>query len=270
MVKRDFDPIHPGEVLLEEYLGYASSMARTCGVFVYGLHKTGTMFLYRLFRELSALLGLEFFSSNNRPKNHTELSTDIGDSFCLCPIRTYRITRESYKNIQTILHIVQVRDPRDILVSQYFSFGWFHPTNTWDGTRFKERRKIQSMSIDDYAMEAATETVYGRPSLMRRYKPILAESVASSGDLVCVRYEDMVNDFGGWLHRVTGHLRIAAHDELANGLYEKFNLEFRVPGSKNFHKRNVAPGEHRARLRSATIEELNHRFEAVLTRFGYD
>ena len=57
--------------------------------------------------------------------------------------------------------LFMVRDPRDVLVSQYYSFGFTHGISNEPGIRTSQneiRQKIKTTSLDEYCLSFAKRT----------------------------------------------------------------------------------------------------------------
>ena len=233
------------------------------GVDVHAVHKSGTMFLYQFFGRLSAKQGFDFYSENNDPANQADLSRDNQSNFCRCPIRSFEILRTDFKHPTKIYRIFHVRDPRDILVSEYFSFGWIHPT---EGTSLEENRKErQKMSIDEYVLTQCEKRTW---PLEARFKILLDRDLDPQYDTV-VTYEMMVTRFRLWAQEVLPVFGVRYPGLAAMKWAWRYRKEFQSSGETMTHKRRITPGDHRRKLKSATIKQLNERFESILTRFGY-
>src|SRR6185369_12259188 len=86
--------------------------------------------------------------------------------------------------------VIMVRDPRDFLVSSYYSFGFSHqlsPVEEISATQQKFRNEIQSMSIDDYVLNHydQIEDGYNRVAALRK----------ACRKCIVLRYEDMIDDW---------------------------------------------------------------------------
>jgi hypothetical protein len=80
----------------------------------------------------------------------------------------------------------------------------------------------------------------------------------------------MVTNFPKWLSQVVPVFGIK-HPKLAiMQLGWRYRNEFRIQQETMTHKRCITPGDHRRKLKPATIDALNLRFESILTKFGYD
>lgn len=239
---------------------------KTRGIIVHSLHKSASMFLYTLFKDLSEHNGLSFFSVNNGPANREDIESHIKTSFCICPERKFNFEAHHYPHISEIIHIVQIRDPRDILVSEYYSNAWIHPDTAWSERRKELRQVIQTMSIDDYVLEGAEKLgTFGNLPLIVRYQPILNLSLPDNHQIIIVRYEDMIRDFKNWLIKVMQPFEL--EDILVTEYHEKYKHEFQPKEETLHHKRKMTPGDHREKLRPETIEKLNSIFQEILNQF---
>jgi hypothetical protein len=249
---------------------------RKYGIFVHGLHKSASMFLFKVFQDLANEAQIEHYSANNKPEpNQQELNFDTNSSFCYCPVRHFAISpseissktekwsdldfivRDDFPNLDNIYRIYQLRDPRDILVSQYFSFGFIH-SGKKNLTPMK--LKIQKMTIDEYCLEYADE-------LYDRYCNILKIIDRQNPNYLIVHYETMVLNFREWLAQVIEPFEFNKPKELVLEIYyQKHCQEFETEGFQESmkHKRKMIPGDHSEKLTSVTIETLNNKFADIL------
>ncbi len=233
------------------------------GVFVHALHKSATMFLYKFFKDVSNRKGYEYYSANNDPDNEL-FSTNANNNFCVCPVRSFDDVGQPPSEDLNQHRIIHIRDPRDILVSEYFSFGWSH--SQADGKLTDTRKQeIQKMSIDDYVLN---QPEFSSWHLGQKLEP-LADLVISDSTIV-VRYETMVTHFPRWVRQVIKPFQFRWPSLAATRYSVKYRNEF-TPASGNqlVHKRNVKPGDHVDKLKPDTIKKLNNRFEDFLVRFEY-
>lgn len=232
---------------------------------VHSLHKSGTMFLFKFFQHLASKQQAAFLSENLSPASdysnlaETPASTRV---ICRCPIRHFDVEplRLNHGNQHRIFHL---RDPRDMLVSEYYSFGWIHPT---DETPLDERRRqIQQMSVDEYVASQAEVCTW---PVDQKYAPLEDYEFDPKFETV-VKYEQMVTDFRGWCQQVLGRFGVRFPQIVAAKMAWRYRNEFKVSEESMQHKRRIAPGDHIDKLKPATIDLLNQRFEVVLKRFGY-
>ena len=76
----------------------------------YGFHKSGTMFLYRLFNKIAADNNIDYYSINNNPPNEKLWNTKL-DNCILCPLRG--VPYEYEENIKYLIHL---RNPLDSII----------------------------------------------------------------------------------------------------------------------------------------------------------
>ena len=230
------------------------------------------MFLYRFFQRLSQDMSFGFVSENEPghanedqvygsalPQTLTSTSAKV---VCRAPIRTFDLQEHDLDGISQ-KRIFHLRDPRDILVSEYFSFGWIHPDERHELT--DRRNQIQEMSIDDYVLRQAEECTW---PLNEKYEPLETYEFVSGQDLV-VKYEQMVCSFYSWCRCIVEFMGVKNPTWTTIRLAWRYRNEFRSRGESLKHKRRITPGDHKEKLKPKTIDRLNQRFEIILKRFGY-
>ena len=156
--------------------------------------------------------------------------------------------------------IFLLRDPRDILVSAYYSFGGSHGTSKVDEIREQQDAQkaiIQSMTIDQYAIHTTPAILANFETLIR-----LCESCQRS---VILRYEDMINDWDKFVADLTRFVRI--RPPALQQIYDRSRP--RTQEDTTSHRRSGKTGGFRNKLTEQTIEWLNDRLGDVLDRFGY-
>jgi hypothetical protein len=88
-----------------------------------------------------------------------------------------------------------VRDPRDILVSAYYSFGFTHglsPVREIREMQERKRGKIQQQSLDQYVLQHAATQAENFRTLYR-----LSQHCKRG---IILKYEDMINDFDKFIN----------------------------------------------------------------------
>lgn len=245
------------------------------GRIVCAAHKTASMFLFRLAQEItnrdSSLL---LVSPNLNPPNVNVLKNCESD-YILCPYRNYQpIPRYITKGCDTFLVVCQVRDPKDLLVSQYYSHGFIHAESKWNEKSKSYRQDIiKGMDINDYCIKALREDVgfAGDKSLILKIDDFYKLREQSSPKIV--KYEDMVLNFERYLADFLSGLEL---QEFYDVCFEKFKDEFnleninqRIQSEQLTHKRHILPGDHKNQLSSKTIEIINKALEPFVNEFGY-
>ncbi len=241
------------------------------GIHVHALHKTASMFLYGFFKYICNFTDIHLYSINNDPPNHENLTSKVNESFCSCPER-YFLWRNNFENSEHTskeYHIYQVRDPRDIIVSQYYHMGWTHSDKNWNTLAHKEREHIRSIGIDKYALlRSCKPALNNTPCLLDRYQPIL--SYIDKPNVIVIKYEDMVLDFEKWLEPIVSVMQFKNKPQVSRHLFNIFRDQLIIPEVEQLrHKRKVAPGDHIEKLQAKTIKNLNNIFSDILDCFDY-
>ncbi len=162
--------------------------------------------------------------------------------------------------------VLMVRDPRDILVSYYYSMAYSHPVPDKRGDKFdrfmEERRAALETNVDDYVV-AESDNLYG---ILHRYKMLLLDKHSHAH---ITSYEKMISDFHGWLNDLIEYCEFEISDDLRRSIIEE-NDRLR-PTKENIHKhiRKGTHGDYKNKLRPDTIAYLNMRFSPILGVFGY-
>jgi len=160
--------------------------------------------------------------------------------------------------------VLVVRDPRDILVSDYYSIAYSHaiPDGEKKALYLSRRDAALASSLDEYVLSHAVKL----KSIFDKYDRHL---FALCAGVHVARYEDMVENFNDWLNDLLSSCGLNISDAMRNELIACH--EARRPTSENIHKhlRKGMPGEHREKLEPKTTEKLNQIFEKTLIRFRY-
>lgn len=162
--------------------------------------------------------------------------------------------------------VLLVRDPRDILVSLYFSEAFSHAVPPAGADRravrkFHARRsRARSMPIDAYVLQRAIPVA--------RHFTRLINMCEGVGDITIYRYEDVIFEKQSWVRDMTGRLGMPIAPEQIATIAERVDVRPKGedPGK---HVRKVLPGDHREKLRNATIGELDQVLGNILMRYGY-
>jgi hypothetical protein len=232
------------------------------------VHKAGSMFIYKICHDLSKEAGLNYYSVNHRKNNKYYFDSEESDlsdmsqwenkAGCFAPLRYYfNIPQEFNPNI--ILHL---RDPRDVLVSLYYSEAYSHSVikGVFDLGQ-SERNEIIKMGIDQFVLLKADE--FNKKYL--EYQKLLSKPNSNF-----VKYEDMVINFPYWLKEVTKVFDIK-NEKRIDKILKKYSGEFEVKRENIYaHKRKILPGDYKEKLKTDTILRLNSIFSDNLKKYNYE
>jgi hypothetical protein len=173
------------------------------------------------------------------------------------------LKNESFRNDPKIFFI---RDPRDALVSQYFSDAYSHPVPkaTAEGdtvTRHiqRQRQSARDMSIDEYVI--ANTRAMART--MMSYKKIMDLPA-----LTLLRYEDNILDKTSMMRAIGKAFGWRTDDQLIGLILNWADVRPEQENPTAF-VRKVTPGDHRDKLTPETIERLNEELREPMELFGY-
>ena len=153
-----------------------------------------------------------------------------------------------------------VRDPRDMMVSLYYSVLKSHVIPKGLVSFTKNRKEAAKLDINQYVIEKS-KSFAGQ---FQRYQKMLEGS-----DLKIYRYEDVIYDKEKWLTDVVSKLGVERNQRHIKNIAKQFDV---IPETENENKhiRQVHPGNHTRKLTNQTIQELNTLFSDFLKYFNYE
>lgn len=244
-------------------------------MFVFGVHKSGSSLLNQITAYLSQRNDANWVSIPDQlfMKN---IDFEVAHNSCvpdrlIHPGNVYggfrRFPRSLTSNAQFRegRKILMVRDPRDALVSQYFSFAKNHiipDGNDSEGPRRKimnTRHDVAQISVDQYVVREA----YEMNMVMCGY----ADMIKDPSCLV-IRYEDVIFSKRRLLQIICDHFDWSITSQDFDDILHHVDIQPVTEDPSRFI-RKVAPGDHREKLAERTIDALNNRLEPAMTLFGY-
>ena len=150
--------------------------------------------------------------------------------------------------------ILVLRDPRDVLVSHFFSTRYSHPVQNPEF--YKLKATAGTLDIDEYVLKMASD-------FRKRYEHYLLW--IGKPNVLFARYEDIITSpevFEKQLDAFT-ELTLQAGEIVSP---EDFELNKEDPKA---HKRKVQAGDHKEKLKPETIGLLNKEFQRVLEQLKY-
>jgi hypothetical protein len=178
----------------------------------------------------------------------------------------FRSFNRGITNIDDYKILLVIRDPRDVIVSSYFSM-YSHAApliedNKQIQIRRDRRKKKLELTVDNYVMNKLNE-----PGYLDKYYEYYQE-LMDKPNVLLLKYEDMVYDFDTWLNRLLKFLDLEVSESLMVEI--KAAASFKVDKEDVYkHKRQVTPGDYKRKLKPETIEALNAKSYEILERFSY-
>lgn len=158
--------------------------------------------------------------------------------------------------------VLLVRDPRDALVSEYFSSAYSHtlPEQRAEQSVIARRREeALSLSVEDYVLAQARQL----NRTIDAYRPLLDDP-----NLKLFRYEEVIFDKARWIADMAAHFGWEAPDALVARILAKQDIVPAVEQPTAF-VRKVTPGDHREKLSPAGLERLNGLLSPTWAQLGY-
>lgn len=161
-----------------------------------------------------------------------------------------------------------VRDPRDALVSQYFSTAFTHSLPSAEvavaggirETLGAKREMAQAMSVEDYVMQ----NLRGFVNTYRDYNKLL------DGHAVQLyRYEDVIFKKREWIHDIAAKIGVQLSGEAVEEILSWADVRPSTEDPKQF-VRKVTPGDYKEKISSAGIAQMNKELAPVVRQYGYD
>lgn len=156
--------------------------------------------------------------------------------------------------------LLLVRDPRDIAISSYYSFGFSHNLSSVEELRLKQleqRRQIRAMSLDEYVIAEM-------PWIIRGFET--AENLLDHCPrATLLRYEDMIHNWERFAEELTAYIQF--DEGVLNAIYRRSRP--REEEDITAHRRSGQTDAFRAKLKPETIRDVNETLTPVFERFGY-
>lgn len=156
--------------------------------------------------------------------------------------------------------IFLIRDPRDIVVSSYYSFAHTHglsPDNEIRKKQKQHRKKLQHQTIDEYVLESA-------PIVHSHF--VMLDTISNAcGKSVIIKYEDMIDNWDYFINGLTKFINIK-QTILAEIYKQSRPLENEDNKS---HRRSGRPNSFKEKLKTETVISLNDVFKDTLEKYNY-
>lgn len=181
----------------------------------------------------------------------------------------YSVFGGMIENIQALEDykvVLCVRDPRDMLVSNYYSMAFSHPIPDKSSSKYtgfmEKRERARTSSIDHYVLN---ESIYFN-NIFKKYHNLLLKPYEN---VYVAKYEDMVIDFSSWLDGLLCYCDLQISANLRNTIIA--NNQKIKPTKEDLikHLRKGMPGDYKEKLQDETIQHLNATFSTYLQVFGY-
>lgn len=241
-------------------------------VFFYTLHKcASTLFASYVLKNARGLRRVNYAGQFFRGKNRGDFTfSDYGNVYG--PLRvssdwvgelyeklTARVTSPDF--VRDKISVFLVRDPRDIIVSWYYSIAFSHgisPSPEIAQLQHRMRDETQAEGLDGFALRWSDR--------MLGYFETIDRLAAASQHSVVLRYEDMIDDWENFVAGLTRYLEF--DEEVLQQIYERSRPVAKEDNAA--HRRSGKAGGYKDKLAASTIAQLNTKFAPMLRRFDYE
>jgi hypothetical protein len=274
-------------------------------VLVFALPKAGSVLLNRIMQDLSRKVGLryvsimaEYFTLGIPDELHPATTSEIflRRGYCYGGFRY--VPTFAIPIIPAVRKVLLVRDPRDMLVSYYYSMLKSHPSpgNVLDppvegrdlAQRLGEERDLaQRLGVDAYARQMAPVyreyfggyrrlctgyeiDFFPNPST---YRNLLSRLFASRRKSIeqkirVYRYEDVIYAKETWIQDICDWFSLPIDKQSQVAVAKGANI-FPAKEREDKHIRQVHPGNYQSKLSQETINFLTDYFYDDMKFFGY-
>ena len=242
--------------------------------FCLGVRKSGSTVLHRIMTFLANRNNVNVvdvpstFFRNGFTVHHwqaLDLVPLIRPGNCYIGFRTYPETVAASEQFRTARKVFMFRDPRDALVSEYYSDAFSHTVPRADAAGdghdlfLKKRAEAQATGIDDWVLDK----VGGIRNTLATYAPVLDDPTC-----LVLRYEEFIFQKRRMIAKILDHFGWSVEVLRLARLLEEIDV---VPAAEDHARfvRRVIPGDHAVKLKPETVRRLNHRLEDVMRRYDY-
>ena len=152
-----------------------------------------------------------------------------------------------------------IRDPRDIIVSFFYSQAYSHVISEQKDIKelqLKNREYALSIGIDNYALEKA--------DFLQEKFELLKNILETNSNSILLKYEDMIYDFDTFYEQINSFIKLPK--ETKQIIYE--NTRPKNSGIHQ-HRRSGEQGTFKNELKKETIENINKKLKSILEFFDY-
>jgi hypothetical protein len=242
----------------------------SCGVFAFA--KTGSVLVNAVVHDLMVEINVPVI---NWPEVWYARGIDIagvqGDLAQVFPPRGYclggfRQIPHSFLGataLRRLRKFMVVRDPRDMLVSLYFSTKFSHGFAVRGTPQFAQ---LMHQIIEDCGMDLDSYCLLN--SWIFNADFFLYRDIISDPQTLVLRYEDFVYNKGLLASAICNWLSLDISQERLSAIIAPYEA-IPIAERPDQHVRQAHPGDHRRKLKPATIAALNGVLGKFMATFGY-
>lgn len=245
--------------------------------FILGVRKSGSTLLNKIILDLCYHNHIPTFSIADRAfeqnllvkdwQNCRELKQVIQDGIFYIGFRNFPAFIAQDDLFKNRKKIFLVRDPRDAIVSEYFSVAYSHSLPKANDSNEGGAREDILRRRDESKFQEVDEYVLKNAAHMNQTIMDYANSLDNKdSNLKLYRYEDVITQKRPWIQDMAQFLELDLPKSLLETLIQRHDV---IPNKETSNKfiRKALPGDHKEKLKPETIEQINEVFSSVLNRF---
>jgi len=244
--------------------------------FLLGVRKSGSSILNNICRALALKAGRNFVAVGDTFFGQNVVTGDWVSDPALRQLiqpgniyggfRDMPLALQGHAAFDAAPKLIMVRDPRDALVSEYFSNAFSHSipdisdeSDAVASQMLEKRQQALAQRIGAYVLEMAP----AMNDTMVQYATLAAQP-----QTLVVKYEDMIFDKPTLIAHLGKQFELPVHPAHAAQILGWADKRPFVEDPQAFI-RKVRPGDHREKLDAGTINQLNALLHPAMTLFGY-
>jgi len=267
-----------GKYILNDYQKIFGDKLETQGEFeecyAFSLHKAGSTLLHNMINDVCRISKIPGFSIPDILFKEGVFEKEWeGDERILGLIKPGRVYF-GFRQLPNILlapslnlkekkSVLLVRDPRDALVSQYFSYGGkniSHKLPEKNKEAFLENaRTTANLDIDEYVIAAAPNYL----EKLNAYKNTL-----NFENVLLFKYEEIYFDKRKFLSEIFKYFGLSVEENIIDIVAKRNDIRPEVEDASK-HIRKGSPGDHVNKLRAESIKKLDEIFAETCAWYGY-
>ncbi len=234
------------------------------------MHKAGSVFVDQVLSQLTGPMGFEHvdLAFQAFQMGRSEHLYCVAQDYVLSQPRCYfGPFRGPYirkmRKLERLRLVAQVRDPRDCIVSLYYSLKYSHPAPASGPAKETYERNLSFIQTADFEAFVHKQA---RQYAVRMQ--VLLNVLERTQQSLLLRYENMVGAPLEWLSLLCKFLNIDMSPQISDWVNEEMSTIGLVEDLSR-HKRQVLPGDFRRKLSASMQDHLTRMLRPHLDAFGY-
>ncbi len=267
LVNRELELSAEQKILVEAL----DSLDKPKSVFFFTMHKCASSFMNKLFTAIAGKSDYKLTDYGKEIWNLSDYVDIVGpyEDFLEKSYERLYMTRGViyapqrnplfFPGVENFRHIFFLRDPRDAVVSSYYSTAFSHdiPKGSQSKQRFDtKRRQAQEQGIDEYTLQAAVDWLI---PLYANYRKLRE----SSYDYLYLTYDEFKDDTEKFIYDIAQFLNVPVSSNVVSTLSVEAS-PIQVKKNIYTHKRSGKSQQYLDELKPETVTTLNDMFVDTL------